>query len=88
MSKRADILELRDRAKRDLKILFGIKPEEITESAIMYLVGLYMTDVDVVALAIEGMDKSIFECPITGEDKTEYNEEEKAQRRWEREKKK
>ena len=79
-----DILELRERAKRDLTTLFGEKPEDITEESIMYLVGCYQTDVDVVGLAIGMMDKKgYFECPITGEDTTEYTEEEKAQRRWE-----
>jgi hypothetical protein len=78
-----DILEMRDRAKKELFVLFGKKPEEITESMIMYMVGLYTTDVDTVGLAIEMMNKELFECPITGEDKTEYSEEEKAQRRWE-----
>lgn len=79
-----DILELRQRAIRDLTTLFGEKPEDITESAIMYLIGCYQTDVDVVGLAIGMMEKKgYFECPITGEDKTQYTEEELAQRRWE-----
>jgi hypothetical protein len=81
----ADILELRERAIRDLTNLFGEKPEDITESAIMYLVGCYQTDVDIVGLAIGMMDrKGYFECPLTGEDTTEFSEEELSKRRWER----
>jgi hypothetical protein len=85
----SDILELRERAKRDLTTLFGEKPEDITESAIMYLVGCYLTNVDIVGLAIGMMDKKgYFECPITGEDKTEMlSEEEKVSRRFEQMKK-
>lgn len=89
MSNQDDILVLRERAKRDLTTLFGEKPEDITESAIMYLVGCYQTDVDIVGLAIGMMDKKgYFECPITGDDTTEYTEEELAQRRWEQAKSK
>lgn len=84
-----NILELRERAKRDLTTLFGEKPEDITESAIMYLVGCYQADVDIVGLAIGMMDKKgYFECPTTGDDITEMlSEEEKASRRFERMKK-
>lgn len=57
---KSNILELRERAKADLRVLFGKKEEEFTESAIMYLVGCYQTDVDVTGLAIAIMEKERF----------------------------
>jgi hypothetical protein len=78
------ILELRKRAESELRVLFG--QENPTETQIMYLVGLYMADVDTVSIAINMMNKEWEELYPTspGMDEPEESEEQKAKARWEK----
>lgn len=83
-TKKLDILELRERAKKELLVLFGKKPADQTESDIMYLVGLYQMGVDTLSLAV-GLKEPDYEHLYPsepGNDVTEESEEQKAERRW------
>jgi hypothetical protein len=84
--KKESILDLRKRAEAELFVLFGVPREEITESAIMYLVGCYQTGVDTVELAASMIAKDYEEIYPSqpGNDVEEETEEEKAKRRWEK----
>lgn len=80
-----DILRLRARAERELFVLFGLPLSEITEARIMYMVGLYMTDVDTLSLAFSMMNKDYESLyPSEPGNDIEETEEEKSKRRWEK----
>ena len=79
-----DILALRKRAESELRVLFN-KP--ITEENIMYLVGLYMTGVDTVSIAINMMNLDEWgkmHPSYPEADEPEDSEELKAQKIWEK----
>lgn len=78
-----DILELRKRAEQELIALFGVKPSEITESKIMFMVGLYQTDVDTMELAVSMMQKEWEDVhPSEPGNDVEETEEYRARKRW------
>lgn len=80
--------QLRERAKTDLRVLFGVNGNEISEALIMFMVGLYNTGVDVVQLALNMSNTAEWERihPSSSQGDGEFleeSEESKAQRRWE-----
>lgn len=79
------ILELRKKAEDELIALFGVKPKDITEEKIMYMIGLYNMDIDTMELAVSMMQKewgAIY--PTTPNEDIDETEEEKAKRRWQK----
>jgi hypothetical protein len=86
----ATLEELRERAKTDLRVLFGVSGEEINETLIMYMLGLYTSGADVVRIAIDRMNAIEFARlnslypPYPEADEPEKTEEQKAKERWEK----
>ena len=86
MENKETILELRKRAEQELFLLFGVPKAEITESKIMFMVGLYQTNVDVMELAISMMqeDWEKVHPSMPGNDVEEDSEETRCQKKWDR----